>query len=142
MGLSASIVLYLDFIFVNKWCQVSIERRKCLRSGPFILKGTEKVYHLIYRRLKMSGRCRLKQSCYSMKSFFQELSQAPSCTIRREHSQIVNMIISISMRIAHFFRIDVGEPVVSSYFFGVFENEPSNRISDVGIFFDSPIYIF
>ncbi len=53
----------------------------------------------------------------------------------------MNMIISISMCISYFFWIDVRKPVVSSYFFRVFQNQSSDRISDICIFINPPVKI-
>gem|GEM_PF-2075878 len=51
----------------------------------------------------------------------------------------MNMVISISVRITNFCRIDMRQPVVSGYFFRVFKNQSTNRISDIGVLINSPV---
>ncbi len=96
-------LLIAQIIRLYKGRQISIKGRKCLRTCPFILHGSQEINHLVAEYGKVFSRAGGNLAGYAAQTFLNQLFQGPAGTITCQHGQIVNMYICVSVSVRNFF---------------------------------------
>ena len=105
-----------QIVFADKGRQIRVNRRKRLRSGPFVLQRSQKVNHLSQSGSQMFGNAGFDFARNTVQSFLQQSAQRPPGAIAGQHVQIVNVKIAVAVRFAGRLRVNVGKPVIGNDF--------------------------
>ena len=131
--------LFRKIVDFDEGRKIGVERAERLSARPFVLHDAEEVHHLVDERRKV---CRGRRGDFignAAESFLNELPQRPARTVAGKHRKVVNVEGRRFMRVRHFFRIDIVEPIVCRNGAGIAQDETAEGKIDVRVFFDAPI---
>ncbi len=87
----------------------------------------------------MLCRCRGNLACNTAKPLLNQLFQRPACTVPREHREVMNVDIRISVRAGNLLIIDFREPVVCGDCPRVGQYQPAHRVCNRRVFLHAPV---
>ena len=122
--------------------KISIDRRKSLRAGPFVLQRSHKIDHLTDGCAQMFGGTGFGFAGNTVETFVQQIFQRPAGAIGSQHIQIMNMNVAVAVRFADFGRINMAQPVVGGYLAGNVQNQTAVGIALIGIGINAPVKFF
>ncbi|MNI35390.1 hypothetical protein D3C73_894130 [compost metagenome] len=120
--------------------QVSVEGAERLGAGPFVLQGAEEVDHLAQGAAQVLRRAGFHPARYAVEAFVQQGSQRPASTVAGEHVEVVHMQVSLPVRLADGFAVDLVQPVVGGDLARHVQYQPAQGITLVGVGLYSPVF--
>ena len=78
-------------------------------------------------------------SGYAIEPFIQESAQGPAGAVTREHVQIVDVQVSLTVCLTDGFGVHMAEPVVGNHLARAVQNQSAQRVALVGIGLDAPV---
>ncbi len=136
-------LLYLSVvepILANERCEQCIDGIEGLCSGPLVLQAAYEVRHLEQSGVEMRRRPRRNLARDAVESLRQELAQGPSRTVARyPHAQVVNVEISVNVRIRNLHGVDSIERVVRNHRASDVKQQARKGVTHIAVLLDPPI---
>ena len=131
--------LFVHLVGFYKGREVGVEGAERLRSRPFILHNTKKVYYLLNKGGKVARRLRRNLVGNAAQTLLDELPERPARAIARKHRKVMDVEGGCLMRFGDCRCVDIFKPVVRRYRTGVMQDETAERKVDIGILVHPPI---
>lgn len=118
---------------------VGVEGAEGLRTGPFILEGSQEVDDLPAGGGEVLGWEGGDGAGDAVEAFFEELTEGPASAVAGEHVEVVDVDGAVAVGGAGFGAEDVAEPVVGDDLTGGIEHHSAQGVVLVGVGVDAPV---
>ena len=103
------------------------------------MHGAEEIDDLPRGRRKVLGSACFHLAGNAVEALLQQSTQTPACAVAREHVQIVNMEVSLTVALTDLGRVHEIQPVVGNHLARDIENQAAQTVALIGVGIDAPI---
>ena len=132
-------VLVAEVVEADEGGHVGVEGAEGLRTGPFVLEGSEEVDDLTAGGGEVLGWEGGDGAGDAVEAFFEELAEGPAGAVAGEHVEVVDVDGAVAVGFAGGGAVDVAEPVVGDDLTGGVEHHAAQGVVLVGVGVDAPV---